>query len=185
MTLSRKAMRPAQTNFLLDNGVLPVSIDYRLCPEVNLIDGPIADTLSAYEWIRTALPALARTRGIVIDLENIIAVGWSTGGQLAMTTAWTTRGAGIPPPRAILSFYAPTDFESGDLDTHRADEYPQRTMRIKDIIKALPTKPVRKPCCKRWLTAADYLFRRSPTTIATSSTTQVSAGCDLAILALN
>ncbi|KAH8728888.1 hypothetical protein GQ44DRAFT_747284 [Phaeosphaeriaceae sp. PMI808] len=142
MTLSRKAVRPAQTDFLLANGILPISIDYRLCPEVNLIQGPIADTLSAYQWIRTILPGLARARAIVLDIQKIVVIGWSSGGQLAMTTAWTTRDAGIPPPRAILSFYGPTDFESGDLDSCRANEYPERTMQMKDIIKALPTKPI-------------------------------------------
>ncbi|KAK0647379.1 Methylphloroacetophenone synthase [Lasiodiplodia hormozganensis] len=142
MTLSRKAVRPAQTNFLLANNILPLSIDYRLCPEVNLVEGPISDTLDAYKWIKSFLPTLARRRGIVIDTERIVAIGWSSGGHLAMTTAWTAADAGIKPPKAILSFYGPTDFESGDLDKRRADEYPERTMRMRDIIKALPAKPI-------------------------------------------
>ncbi|KAA8615013.1 polyketide synthase [Pyrenophora tritici-repentis] len=142
MTLSRKAIRPAQTSFLLQNGLLPVSIDYRLCPEVNLIDGPIADTLDAYKWITTSLPKLARTKGILVDPERVVVIGWSSGGQLAMTTAWTTKSAGMKPPLAILSFYGPTDFESGDLDARRAEEYPERTMKMKNIINALPKKPL-------------------------------------------
>lgn len=143
MTLSRKAVRPVQTNFLLENGILPVSIDHRLCPEVNLIDGPITDTLDAYKWMITALPNLARAKGIVVDPERVVVIGWSTGGHLAMTTAWTAKSADMRLPRAILSFYAPTDFESGALDQRRAEEYPERTMRLKDIIKALPKTPVR------------------------------------------
>ncbi|KAH6639121.1 hypothetical protein C7974DRAFT_449039 [Boeremia exigua] len=142
MTLSRKAVRPYQTSFLLDNGILPVSIDYRLCPEVNLIDGPIADTLDAYKWITNVLPELSRERGIVVDAERVVVIGWSSGGQLAMTTAWTTKSAGMKPPLAILSFYGPTDFESGDLDKRRAEEYPERTMKMKEIIKALPKRPI-------------------------------------------
>lgn len=149
MTLSRKAVRPAQTGFLLANGILPVSIDYRLCPEVNLIEGPIADTLDAYRWIKTSLPVLARSKGVVVDPERIVAVGWSSGGQLAMTTAWTTVNAGIQSPKAILSFYGPTDFESGDLDTRRAEEYPERTTNMRNIIRKLPTKPVRPSRCHR------------------------------------
>lgn len=38
--LSRKDVRPAQTQHLLDNGIIPISIDHRLCPEVDLIEGP-------------------------------------------------------------------------------------------------------------------------------------------------
>lgn len=143
MTLSRKAVRPVQTNFLLENGILPVSVDHRLCPEINLIDGPITDVLDAYQWMMTALPNLARTRGIVVDPERVVVIGWSTGGHLAMTTAWTAKSTGLRLPRAILSFYAPTDFVSGDLDQRRAEEYPERTMKIAEIIKALPRKPVR------------------------------------------
>lgn len=142
MTLSRKAVRPAQTSFLLAHGILPVSIDYRLCPEVTILDGPIADTRDALKWIKTDLPVLARARGIVVDTERIVAIGWSSGGHLAMTTAWTSFEAGISPPKAILSFYGPTDFESGDLDVRRAEEYPERTMKMMDIIKSLPKKPV-------------------------------------------
>ena len=36
-------------------------------------------------------------------------IGWSTGGYLAMSTAWSSIEAGLTPPRAILSFYSPTD----------------------------------------------------------------------------
>lgn len=116
MTLSRKAVRPFQTAFLLAHDVLPVSIDYRLCPEVNLIEGPIQDVCDAYAWVQSGgLQAELRfsSHGILVDAGRIVVVGWSTGGHLAMTTAWTSKGAGLRPPTAILSFYGPTDFESG------------------------------------------------------------------------
>ena len=113
MTLSRKAIRPAQTRHLLTNGFLPVSIDYRLCPEVNLIDGPIADVLDAYRWARIDLPRVAAQFGFAADPTKLVVVGWSTGGHLATSLGWTAEEAGIPPPTAILSFYAPYDFTSG------------------------------------------------------------------------
>ena len=113
MTLSRKAIRPFQTAFLLAHNVLPVSIDYRLCPEVNLIDGPIKDVRDAYAWVQTRLQAVVKSKGILIDEKRIVMIGWSTGGHLAMTTAWTSKEAGLRPPVAVLSFYGPTDFESG------------------------------------------------------------------------
>lgn len=113
MTLSRKAIRPAQIDFLLQNGALSVSFDYRLCPEVNLIDGPIADIQDAYRWMQTELPTILERHSIAVDPTRIAVVGWSTGGHLAMTTAWTAKALGISPPRSILSFYGPIDFESG------------------------------------------------------------------------
>ena len=115
MTLSRKAVRPFQTAFLLMHNILPVSIDYRLCPEINLIDGPITDVRDAYSWLKSDLPALVEERGIIVDMKKIIVIGWSTGGHLAMTTAWTSGELGLNPPASILSFYGPTDFESGGM----------------------------------------------------------------------
>ena len=115
MTLSRKAVRQYQTAHLLSHNVLPVSIDYRLCPEIDLINGPIQDVCDAYAWARTGLQAIVRSRGIVVDKEKIVVIGWSTGGHLAMTTAWKSKEAGLKPPVAILSFYGPTDFESGGM----------------------------------------------------------------------
>jgi acetyl esterase/lipase len=115
MTLSRKAIRPNQTQHLLSNGFLPVSIDYRLCPEVSLVDGPMTDVCDAYQWARTALPQIAALHGLAVDSNNVVVVGWSTGGQLAMSIGWTAKMAGIPPPIAVLSFYAPVDFESGGM----------------------------------------------------------------------
>ena len=114
MTLSKRAIRPAQASFLLANGVLPISLDYRLCPEVNLIDGPMTDVRDAYAWVQKGgLQDVLQYRGVKIDTKRIVVIGWSTGGHLAMSTAWTTKEAGLEPPKAILSFYGPTDFESG------------------------------------------------------------------------
>ncbi|KAL9046401.1 MAG: hypothetical protein Q9214_000753 [Letrouitia sp. 1 TL-2023] len=145
MTLSRKAVRPLQTAFLLAHGVLPVSIDYRLCPEVNLTEGPIQDVCDAYAWVQSGgLQAALRLRshGVPVDGGRIVVIGWSTGGHLAMTTAWTSKQAGLRPPVAILSFYGPTDFESGDLDVRRAEEYPERHLPMDEIIASLPTVPI-------------------------------------------
>jgi acetyl esterase/lipase len=115
MMLSRKEVRPAQTEYLLSNGFLPVSLDYRLCPEVNIIDGPMTDVRDGYWWARNQLPLQLLKYGITVDTERVVAVGWSTGGYLAMSLGWTTRDSGMAPPTAILSFYGPVDFESGGM----------------------------------------------------------------------
>ncbi|KAF7898017.1 uncharacterized protein EAF01_008983 [Botrytis porri] len=142
MTLSRKAVRPAQTSLLLANNIIPVSLDYRLCPEIDLINGPIADICDAYIWAQTKLPVLVSNKGIKVDPTKIVMIGWSTGGHLAMTTAWTTKNLGLEPPCAILAFYSPTDFESGDLDISRANQYPGRKLSLDTIRKSLSTRPI-------------------------------------------
>ncbi|KAK3940210.1 conidial yellow pigment biosynthesis polyketide synthase [Diplogelasinospora grovesii] len=110
--LSRNDIRPEQTDMLLRNGFLPISIDYRLCPETTLLEGPMADVADALAWARTVLPRspLAR-RDIVVDAERVVAVGWSSGGHLAMSLAWTSVARGIEPPNAILALYCATDYE--------------------------------------------------------------------------
>lgn len=109
--LSRKDIRAKQTQLLLDNGRLPISIDYRLCPEVNIIDGPMSDVCDALQWVKTTLPQMdLKYPGLKIDVEKIVVVGWSTGGTLAMSLVWSAALKGIKPPDAILAFYCPTDY---------------------------------------------------------------------------
>ena len=112
MLFSRKDVRPAQTRLLLDKGFLPVSLDYRLCPEVSLTEGPMEDVCDALAWARNDLPHLSlRRSGLQIDGDKVVAVGWSSGGQLAMSLAWTAPQRNLRPPESILTFYAPTDYE--------------------------------------------------------------------------
>ena len=110
--LSKNDIRPDQTSLLLRNGFLPISIDYRLCPETTLLEGPMTDVVDALVWVRTVLPTIALARRDVIpDPDRLVAIGWSTGGHLAMTLAWTASRRQVQPPSAILAFYCPTDYE--------------------------------------------------------------------------
>ncbi|KAK0736359.1 hypothetical protein B0T21DRAFT_393084 [Apiosordaria backusii] len=110
--LSRADIRPDQTELLLSKGFIPVSIDYRLCPETTLLEGPMEDTASALAWIRNTLPSLSLARkDIQIDGERVVAIGWSTGGLLAMTLCWNSTRLGIRPPEAVLAFYCPSDYQ--------------------------------------------------------------------------
>ncbi|KAI0541767.1 hypothetical protein GGR58DRAFT_456118 [Xylaria digitata] len=123
--LSRSHIRPRQTALLLSKGFLPVSIDYRLCPEVTLPAGPMADTCAGLNWCRTILPTLQTPRpDIVPDGDVVVAIGWSTGGTLAMALPFTAPARGVRPPDAILAFYCPTDYE----DEHwTIPNYPEGT----------------------------------------------------------
>ena len=109
---TRKDIRNDQTQTLLKSGFLPISVDYRLCPEVTLPDGPMRDVCDALLWARKTLPTLTLSRpDIRADGDKVVAVGWSSGGQLAMSLGWTAPSRGIKPPEAILAFYPPTDYE--------------------------------------------------------------------------
>ena len=110
--LSRKDIRPKQTKLLLQNGFVPVSIDYRLCPETRLVEGPMADVCDALSWVRAHLSSLLNKHSwLNIDTDKVVAVGWSTGGHLAMSLAWTAPQRGLKPLSAVLGFYCPTDYE--------------------------------------------------------------------------
>lgn len=109
---TRKDIHNDQTQILLKLGFLPISVDYRLCPEVTLPDGPMRDVCDAFFWARKILPTLALGRpDIRADGERVVAVGWSSGGLLAMSLGWTAPSLGIRPPDAVLAFYSPRDYE--------------------------------------------------------------------------
>lgn len=110
---TRKEVHPKQVRLLLDNGFLPVSVEYRFCPEINIIDGPMTDVCDALHWCRETLPTMKLSRpGLQIDGNRVAVVGWSTGGHLAMTIPSTAIQRGIKPPDAVLAFYAPLVLES-------------------------------------------------------------------------
>ncbi|KAF2994037.1 t1pks [Curvularia kusanoi] len=109
--LSRRDIRPKQTALLLANGFLPVSIDYRLCPEVSILES-IQDVCTALKWAREDLPALdLSVPGLRISGEKVAVIGWSTGGTIALQLGFASLAAGIKPPDATLAFYCPSNFE--------------------------------------------------------------------------
>ena len=110
---TRKEVNLKQIRLLFDGGFLPVSCDYRFCPELNIIDGPMNDTCEALRWARSELPLRATdiAPGLQADGDKVVAVGWSTGGHLAMTLAFTAPQWGLRPPQAILALYCPSDYE--------------------------------------------------------------------------
>jgi acetyl esterase/lipase len=162
--LSRKDIRPKQTQLLLDNGLLPVSIDYRLCPELNLIEGPMADVCSAFQWARRTLPTLQLQRpDVQADGDNVVAIGWSTGGHLAMTIAWTALQQNLKPPEAILAFYCPTNYEA---DFWKRPNFPNGSTSLalqdyvlRDAVKDKPITGYNVPAARRavdgWMSPSD------------------------------
>ena len=104
--LTRSDIPPAAIKRLLRK-YLPISVDYRLCPETTLLNGPMVDARAALSWVRTKLAGLPLLRpDIVPNAEAVVAMGWSTGGQLAASLAWTA----VTPPNVVVGWYCPTDY---------------------------------------------------------------------------
>ncbi|KAI9705668.1 MAG: Type I Iterative PKS [Bogoriella megaspora] len=159
--LSRKDIRPRQTQLLLKNGFLPVSVDYRLCPEVNIKDGPMRDVCDALEWTRTILPRInLGVQGLQLDAEKVVVIGWSTGGTLALSLGFNASRRGIQPPTTTLAFYCPSSYEDDctssikmhepdtDVTVWRLPNYPEHSRDAfpsrYDLLEGVEDKPITK-----------------------------------------
>ena len=76
---------------LNEAGFVAVASDYRLCPTISVLDGPVADSVAAYEWAQNELPMLLeKEHGIRVDGKNIVTLGHSCGGGLALLMVSTS-----------------------------------------------------------------------------------------------
>lgn len=72
----------------------------------------MVDVCDALQWARHRLPSTdLGDVSIRPDGERVVVIGWSSGGQLAMSLGWTAPPKNLHPPTAILAFYSPTDYE--------------------------------------------------------------------------
>ncbi|KAK5995409.1 5-methylorsellinic acid synthase [Cladobotryum mycophilum] len=125
---TRKDIHMKHIKILLDQGFLPISVDYRLCPEVNVKDRPITDACDALAWATSTLSCLELAQpDVQISAGKLVAVGWSSGGHLAMTLAHTAKSRGIQSPDAVLAFYCPSNF---------VDEWWERPIYPKHVVKS-------------------------------------------------
>lgn len=54
----------AHIEALNESGFIAVSSDYRLGPTISVLDGPVSDSVAAYEWVQNKLP-------IILERESI------------------------------------------------------------------------------------------------------------------
>ena len=83
----------AEIDFLArDHGFVVVSVDYSLCPQVSLREGPMKDAEDAYRWCREVFPGLlgGEEDGVEVDGTRMGVLGFSAGGMLA---TWTVRSS--------------------------------------------------------------------------------------------
>jgi acetyl esterase/lipase len=142
--LSRKDVRAPQNQYLLDNGFLPVSVDYRLSPEVPVLQGGMKDVCDAMQWARESLPGLQlKIPSLRVSSKKLVVVGWSTGGTYAMTLPFTALQREVEPPSAVLAFYCPTDFEA---ESWYAPNYPEdskdASQNSYDLLEGINEAPI-------------------------------------------
>jgi len=97
----------------LDRGWIVVAPNHRLCPQVNLLEGPMQDIRDLLRWIydgslQRALDAkFSEAKAPRCDLDRVMSFGTSAGGHLSLALCWDVER----PPAAILDFYGPCNFE--------------------------------------------------------------------------
>jgi acetyl esterase/lipase len=72
--------------------------------KVNIYDGPMTDVRDALSWAQNGGLAQAlkeNGKDVDVDAERVMVMGTSSGGHLALSTAWNS----TKPPLAILDFY--------------------------------------------------------------------------------
>lgn len=75
-----------QVNDCLERGWIVLVPNHRLCPGVNLLEGPMQDIRDLLTWVHDGhLDAVLKGQGAYrADLENVAVFGTSSGGTLAL-----------------------------------------------------------------------------------------------------
>jgi acetyl esterase/lipase len=97
---SSRMINKDQVHDCLHRGWIVLAPNHRLCPQVDLLEGPIQDCRDLLSWIH------AGSLDEAADLDRIFAFGTSSGGTLALCL-----GFDVPRPVAgIYSMYGPCFF---------------------------------------------------------------------------
>lgn len=86
---SSKMINLDQVRDCLNRGWIVLAPNHRLCPQVNLLEGPIQDCRDLLSWIydgglETSLKHLAPDT-YMLDLDHVFAFGTSSGGTLGLS----------------------------------------------------------------------------------------------------
>ncbi|KAF5227496.1 hypothetical protein FAUST_11740 [Fusarium austroamericanum] len=109
---SARMVNQDQIQYCLERGWITVVPNHRLCPGIDLLEGPITDCRDLLSWIynkgleeaivENSLP----NTDIRIDYDYVFASGTSSGGHLSLCL-----GFDVPrPPAAIFDIYGPCYF---------------------------------------------------------------------------
>jgi len=85
---SSKIVNLDQVQDCLDRGWVVIAPNHRLCPQVDLFEGPMQDCRDLLSWIYDGELEQAILnvggRSVELDLDHVFAFGTSSGGTLAM-----------------------------------------------------------------------------------------------------
>lgn len=103
---------PDWVSYLVENGFMAVSLEYRLLPHAD-IDDMRTDVLDGYRWILRDLPTIigGGKKPLRIAKSQVIVAGFSAGGALALYLGFDAVQNGLPAPRAIVPVYAVTKLD--------------------------------------------------------------------------
>jgi len=99
----RSEMEPLN-RFLVADGYAVASIDYRLAP-LYQYPAPVEDVEAAIAFLRSHAGELG------IDPSNLVLLGRSAGGQIALQAAY--QASGNPGIKGVIAYYAPADMIYG------------------------------------------------------------------------
>lgn len=94
---------PELNTYLAARGYVVAALNYRLLPE-HPFPAARDDVVAAIEYLK------ANAAELGIDPQQLVLLGRSAGGQLALLVAYT---ANEPAIRGVIAFYAPTDMVHG------------------------------------------------------------------------
>lgn len=85
---SSKMVNRHQVQDCLNRGWIVLAPNHRLCPQVNLLEGPIQDCRDLLAWVydgglEREINETAQSR-VIPDIDRIFAFGTSSGGTLAL-----------------------------------------------------------------------------------------------------
>lgn len=74
---------------MMERGWIVVSPEHRLCPQVDILSGPMSDVRDCLTWIFDGsldkeLGKLDVTSNFTVDKDRVVAIGTSSGGALAL-----------------------------------------------------------------------------------------------------
>lgn len=75
-----------QISYLVSRGFVVVVPEYRLCPQVTVLEGPVQDARDVLQWCQESLPSILNEKNVQVDPKKVVAMGHSAGGMLALVT---------------------------------------------------------------------------------------------------
>lgn len=101
---SSRLINADQLQDCLSRSWIVLSPQFRLCPQVDILEGPIGDTRACLAWVQSGGLDRELTRhGFAADLDRIASYGMSSGGSLALCL-----GFDVPKPVRAVFAMCPT-----------------------------------------------------------------------------